>query len=215
MCWPTRPARSRCGYRLADFLLGQRPSLHDPLRPSLAFVRSLRPYYAAARLPAAVHVGLIAHRLLPPIRLLASADGYRVSRFSRVKFRYMLGVFDSAVPRRACVGARRCVAFQVAGHRRRYCCGDFGAHQLQGYPACTCPCPTLRVRRYRPTHMARGQDGSLLLLYDSFIHYSTPVYPDASRPEARSTAVRRPLRTDHGHVLQRPMEREATSALDS
>src|SRR3979490_652498 len=117
----------------------------------------------SARLPAAVHVGLIAHRLLPPIRLLASADGYRVSRFSRVKFRCLLGAFDSAVPRRACVGARRCVAFRVAGHRRRYCCGDFGAHQLQGYPACTCPCPTLRVRRFRPTHMAPGQDGSLLL----------------------------------------------------
>jgi hypothetical protein len=28
--------------------------------------------------------------------------------------------------------------------------------------------------------MARGQSGSLLLsLYDSFIHYFTPVYPDA------------------------------------
>jgi hypothetical protein len=28
--------------------------------------------------------------------------------------------------------------------------------------------------------MTRGQDGSLLLfLYDSFIHYSMPVYPDA------------------------------------
>jgi len=30
--------------------------------------------------------------------------------------------------------------------------------------------------------MARGQSGSLFLsLYDSFIHYSTPVYPDANR----------------------------------
>ena len=34
--------------------------------------------------------------------------------------------------------------------------------------------------------MTRGQDGSLLLiLYDSFIHDSTPVYPDApqNRPQ--------------------------------
>jgi regulatory LuxR family protein len=32
--------------------------------------------------------------------------------------------------------------------------------------------------------MARGQDGSLLLiLYDSFIHYFTPVYPDAIQAE--------------------------------
>ena len=88
----------RCGYRLCDVLLGQRPSLHDLLQPSLAFVRSLRRYYAAARLPATVHVGLIAHRLLPPIRLLAAADGNRVSRFSRVKLRCMHGVFDSAGP---------------------------------------------------------------------------------------------------------------------
>ena len=30
--------------------------------------------------------------------------------------------------------------------------------------------------------MTRGQDGSLLLfLYDSFIHYSMPVYPDARK----------------------------------
>src|SRR6266851_2049742 len=82
----------RCGYRLCDVLLGQRPSLHDLLQPSLAFVRSLRRYYAVARLPATVHVGLIAHRLLPPIRLLAAADGNRVSRFSRVKLRCMHGV---------------------------------------------------------------------------------------------------------------------------
>src|ERR1700693_4680615 len=41
--------------------------------------------------------------------------------------------------------------------------GYFGAHQLQGYPACICPRPTLWVRRYRRPHMARGQDGSLLL----------------------------------------------------
>src|SRR5665811_1883840 len=60
--------------------------------------------------------------------------------------------------------------------------GYFGAHQLQGYPACTCPYPTLRVRRYRRPHMARGQDGfAIPFLYDSFIHYFTPVYPDASR----------------------------------
>jgi hypothetical protein len=43
-----------------------------------------------------------------------------------------------------------------------------------------CPCPTLQVRGYPPPSHGRGQDGSLfLLLYDSFIHYFTPVYPDA------------------------------------
>src|ERR1700730_13464307 len=45
----------------------------------------------------------------------------------------------------------------------RHWIGFFGAHQLQGYPACTCPCPTLREQHYCCPHMARGQDGSLLL----------------------------------------------------
>ena len=76
----------------------KRPSLHDLLWPSLAVVRPLRWYYAAVRLPAAVHVGLMAHRFLPPIRQHQAADGNRVSRFSRVKFPYMRGVCDSAVP---------------------------------------------------------------------------------------------------------------------
>jgi hypothetical protein len=45
-----------------------------------------------------------------------------------------------------------------------------------------CPCPTLQVRGCPPPSHGRGQDGSLfLLLYDSFIHYFTPVYPDAIR----------------------------------
>src|ERR1700681_708407 len=43
-------------------------------------------------------------------------------------------------------------------HRHR-----FSPSPLQGYPACTCPCPTLRERHYCCPHMARGQDGSLLL----------------------------------------------------
>jgi hypothetical protein len=89
----SRPAR----VRLAHVLLGQSPSLHDLLRPSQAFVRPLRWYYATVRLPAAVHLGLIAHRLLPAVRLLLSdVDG--ASRFSRVKFLCMHGVFDSAGP---------------------------------------------------------------------------------------------------------------------
>jgi hypothetical protein len=93
----------------------QRPSLHDLLRPSLACVRPLRGYYAAVRLPIAVHVGLIAHRLLPPIRRLAATDGNRVPRFSRVKFLCVRGVYDSAGPQRARDVHARCrVAFRLA-----------------------------------------------------------------------------------------------------
>src|SRR5208282_5714477 len=68
--WPACLALHPVRVRLFRVLLGQRPSLRDLLRPSLACVRPLRWYYAAVRLPLAVHVGLIAHRLLPPFRPL-------------------------------------------------------------------------------------------------------------------------------------------------
>src|ERR1039457_2117060 len=112
--WPALPAWCPARVRLCRVLLGQRPSLHDLLRPSPACVRPLRWYYAVVRLPFVVHVGLIAHRLLPPIRPLLAANDYRVSRFSRVKFPCMPGVSDSAVPvTRLRFVARHSVAFRL------------------------------------------------------------------------------------------------------
>ncbi len=52
--------------RLVHVLLSQRPSLHGLRQRFPAFVRLLRRYYVAVRLPVTVHVGLIAHRFLPP-----------------------------------------------------------------------------------------------------------------------------------------------------
>src|SRR6266498_4633339 len=53
---------------MAGNLLGRPPSLHALRRRSPALVRALRRYYAVARLPAAVHGGLMAHRFLLPAR---------------------------------------------------------------------------------------------------------------------------------------------------
>src|SRR5713101_5709529 len=109
---PAFPARCPVRVRLWRVLLGQRPSLHNLRRRLPAFVRLLRRYYAAVRLPAAVHGGLMAHRLLLPARTLpAGGDG--VSRFSRMEFLCMLGVFDSAGSRYARASAHRCVAFRL------------------------------------------------------------------------------------------------------
>src|SRR5215470_2043383 len=94
----TFPALRLAQVRLDRVLLGQRPSLRSFLRPSQVFVRLLRRYYAAARLPTSVHPGLMAHRFLPAVRSLLAADGDGVSRFSCVKFLCMRGVFDSAGP---------------------------------------------------------------------------------------------------------------------
>src|SRR5438552_19081868 len=91
--------------------LGRPPSLHLLRRQSPALVRRFRRYYAVARLPAAVHGGLMAHRFLHPARRLPATGGYGVSRFSRMEFLCMRGVFDSAGPRRTRVVVRLVVAF--------------------------------------------------------------------------------------------------------
>src|SRR2546421_1222172 len=81
---PVLPTLRPALVRLFRVLLDQRPFLHNLRRRSPALVRLLRWYYAAVRLPAAVHEGLAAHRVLPPARrLLAGGNG--VSRFSRAQ----------------------------------------------------------------------------------------------------------------------------------
>ena len=153
----------RCGYRLVSVLLGQQPSLHGLLRPSLACVPPLHQYYAAARLPAAVHVGLIALRLLPPFRPSLAAEGHRVSRFSCVKFPCMHGVFDSAGPkaysrlRTPQCGLPCSLTPSAPGLR------DFGAHYF-GIPRLRMPLPNASSA-WLPAALAWfwGQDGSLLL----------------------------------------------------
>ena len=154
------------------------------LRPSPAFVRPLRRYYAAVRLPAAVHVGLIAHRLLPPIRSLPAADGNGVSRFSRVKFPCMHGVYDSAEP---------------AAHSRLRappCClpycvtpsapwiSRFRSSSTSGIPSLHMPLSNASSAASRPPSHGSGSGWfATPFLYDSFIHYFTPVYPDAIHAE--------------------------------
>src|SRR5438270_12544057 len=80
---PAFPARCPERVRLLRVLLSQQPSLRNLRRRLPAFVRLPRRYYAAVRLPAAVHRGLMAHRLLLPARPLpAGATG--VPRFARL-----------------------------------------------------------------------------------------------------------------------------------
>src|SRR6202023_2911400 len=93
--WPAFPTLRPALVRLFRVLLGQRPSLHNLRLRSPALVRLLRRYYAAVRLPAAVREGLIAHRFLPPARRLSATGGRGVSRFSRMEFLCVHGVFDT------------------------------------------------------------------------------------------------------------------------
>jgi hypothetical protein len=111
--WSVFPTRCSAQVLLVRVLLGWRPSLHSLRWRSPALVQLLRRYYATVRLPATVHVGLMAHRFLPPVRGFKAADSDGASRFSRVEFLYLPGVFDSAGPRRTCASARRLVAFRL------------------------------------------------------------------------------------------------------
>src|SRR6516162_5185757 len=98
-------------------LLGRPPSLHALRRRSPALVRTLRLYDAVARLPATVHVGLIALRLLPPVRSVATTDSDGISRFSRMEFLCVHRVFDSAGLQGTRVIAPSIVAFRTRERR--------------------------------------------------------------------------------------------------
>jgi hypothetical protein len=64
---------------------------------------------------------------------------------------------------------------------------------------------SLQVRRYRRDRKGRAQNGSLLpFLYHSFIHYFTPVYPDAV--QSRSFAPRKPAAKSMRHGTFSPVK---------
>ena len=151
--WPALPTLRPAQVRLWRVLLGPRPFLHSLLRPSQAFVRLLRWYYAAVRLPAAVHPGLIAHRLLPAVRVLAATDDDGVSRFSRVEFHAGgLRLRRAAVPSRwraplCCLPY--CVTPSAPWIR------DFGAHNF-GIPSLPIPLSNASSAASRPPSHGSG-----------------------------------------------------------
>src|SRR5215831_5574655 len=60
----------------------------------------------------------MAHRFLPPARSFSTAGDGWVSRFSRMEFLCVHGIFDSAGPRRARAVAHRLLAFRFGQHRQ-------------------------------------------------------------------------------------------------
>ena len=156
--------------------LDQPPSLHL-LRADRRhqFVRRLRRYYAAVRLPAAVH-----HRrtssdftMRPKHALLG---GRRISRFSRRLFPCMPGVSDlagylRALPKRH-VGFRLPLLLTGSASRTKF------ISRLNTQPART-PVNASPAPLRAPTHDSGPSRLARPLTYDSFIHYNLPVYPGA------------------------------------
>ena len=175
--WPARPARCPARVRLGRVLLGRRPSLHGLRRRSLALVRPLRRYYAAVRLPAAVHEGLTAHRVLPPARSQGNGRRRGLPVLARRVSRHAWGLrLRGAAPRSRCrVGALlpSVLSDAVGSPQHRF---------RSSIPSLPIPLSNASETASRPPPHGSGPGWfATPSLYDSFIRYSLPVYPGAIR----------------------------------
>ena len=142
-----------------------------------AFVQALRRYCTTVRLPVNVHVGLLDHVLLQPAlhNCMSGVDG--ISRFSRVKFPCMLGVFDRAEP-------DQCSRFRISPVLPSARWNGVGAlisdlfHGSITLPACS-PVNASRAALRLPAHDSGPGWLATPYLYDSCIRDFTPVYPGA------------------------------------
>src|SRR4030095_7348036 len=170
-----RPARAR----LSHVPLGRRPSLHRLLQPSQAFVRLLRRYYAAVRLPAAVHPGLIAHRLLPAIRVILPTDSKRgLSVLAREVSMHAWGLRLRRVAS-ALAFTRTAVLLSVLPDDVSTLIGRFRSSLLRDTQPAYAPSQRFKCHVATPSHGSGSGWFATPFLCDSFIHYFTPVYPDA------------------------------------
>src|SRR6266487_2181610 len=176
--WPALPTLRPAGVRLFRVLLGQRPFLHNLRLRFPTLVRLLRRYYAAVRLPVAVHGGLIAHRFLHPTRRLATAGSHGASRFSRMEFLCVHGVFDSAGHGTLAFARTALLPSGMADTVGSLICRFRSSIPSPHIPLSNASSAASRS----PSHGSGPGWFAIPFLYDSHIHYSTPVYPDAIQP---------------------------------
>jgi hypothetical protein len=153
------------------------------------FVRSLRRYYAAVRLPASVH-----HRRtsldfsMRPSH--AGLGGRRISRFSRKLLRCLPGVFDLAGYQRSSPKRRVGCCFPLSSSRSASRTKPFSRLNTQPTPSPVNASPPVSPHA---THDSGPLRLAKPLTCDSFIHYNLPVYPGALRmwlcPSAHRTIL--------------------------
>jgi len=174
----SRPALSPGHAARARIPLDQPPSLHllraDQRRQ---FVRRLRRYYAAVRLPASVH-----HRrtsldfTMRPKR--AGLGSRRISRFSRRLLPCMPGVSDLAgyqrpLPKRS-VGCGLPLLLRGSASRTKF------ISRLNTQPALS-PVNASPTLLRAPPHDSGSSWLARPLTFETFIQYNLPVYPGARR----------------------------------
>src|ERR1051325_9327739 len=157
--------------------LGQPPLLHPLRLRRTGFVRGLRCYYGAVRLPASVH-----HRRasldFSMRSQLAGWEERRISRFSRKLLPYMPGVLNRAgyhwaLPKRP-TGCCLPPASTESASRVRL------LSRLNTLPALS-PVNASPSLLRAPPHDSGSLWLARPLTYDSFIHYNLSVYPGALR----------------------------------
>jgi len=118
--------------------------------------------YATVRLPSHVHVRRVAHGLLQPARSSLATGVPGVSRFSRLEFPRMLGVYDSA-------GSRVDLSFRLPRCSLPPPKTTSAPRRINKFrssiPGLRVPLSTLRPLPYGGWRMTRGQGGSLVLSY--------------------------------------------------
>src|ERR1700677_566974 len=170
------PALSPGRGRLSDVLLGRLPSLHALRWRLPTVVRTLRRYYATVRLPTYVHVGLPAHSLLQPARaFFCCGRRWGLPVLARGVSMHARGLRLRRVLRMLAI-AHPSVLPSVSWY-------DVGPpvtiiSQLNTLPACAPVNASMAALRLA-THDSGSGRFATPFLYDSFIHYSTPVYPGA------------------------------------
>ena len=188
VCFRLSPS---CPFRLLHTYLSPGPRGITPRvriwRSSFERQRDLNPpeqdallsaQYATVRLPTGVHVGLLAHDLLQPAR-----RGFRDGR------RWGLPVLARGVSMHAwglrLRGVLRALAIAHPSVLPSAMRNDVGTpvaiiSQLNTLPACAPVNASMAASRLAMHDSGSGWFAKPFL-YDSFIHYSTPVYPGAPR----------------------------------
>ena len=183
----TRRSGTESGARFAGRVpLGQSPSLHRLRRRLPGLVRRLHRYYETVRLPGFVHRRR-ASLDFPTRPAASSATGEpRTSRFSCEVFPYVHGVCDRAGPVR--ISRYRCAQWCLPTIPTASASRTKLLSRLNTRPART-PVNASAIPLRRSPHDSGPLWVASPSTYDSFIHYTSPVYPGAFRDQREAICL--------------------------
>lgn len=170
------PARRPGRVLLARVPVGQAPSLHLFRRRSPGFVRGLHRYPGLVRLPVSVHHRRVASDFPTRPAVTSAADEHRISRFSCEVFpdvhRVSARAGSRCISQLRCLGRRLPLLLTASAPRRKV------ASRLNTWPE-RAPVNASKTTSRAPPHDSGAAWVAGPSPYDSFIQYTSPVYPGA------------------------------------